>query len=229
MAVDILRHYSIFNADQLADKRIDVIGVGAVGSRLTLGLAKLGVRNIRVWDFDTVEGHNVANQVYGNQHVGQKKAEAISAIIKEYTGTAITSMADRVTGEEELGPVIFLVTDSMKSRKEIWEKAIKNKMTIDAMFEGRMGIDSARVYWARPIQPSHQVNYEKTLYEDGEAEVSPCGSTISVGPTAETLSAMLQWCFIRWFNSVMEGSEEPENELIMGLNPLGQMMNTWAA
>ena len=185
--------------------------------------------NLRVWDFDVVEGHNIANQVYGVPHIGKKKAEAIAEIIYENTGTKVDVKTVKVNGKQELGNVVFLVTDTMKSRKEIWEKAIKGKMTIEAMFEGRMGVDRARVYWAQPILPSHGTNYEKTLYDDGGAEVSPCGSTISVGPTAETLSAMLQWCFIRWFQFVNEGKEAPENELIMGLNPLGQLSKIWVA
>jgi hypothetical protein len=228
MTIDNLRHYSVFDADQFTQK-IDVIGAGAVGSRVALGLAKLGVQQLRVWDFDVVEPHNIANQVYGHPHVGMKKAEAIAAIIKDYTNTTVEAMSERVTGEQELSPVVFLLTDTMKSRKEIWKKAVRGRMDIAAMFEGRMGVDTARVYWVRPLQPSHVAQYEATLYDDGEAEVSPCGATISVGPTAETLSGLLQWCFVRWFNAVNSGKEEPENELIFGLTPLGQLMKSWAA
>ena len=70
--IDVSRHRELFNPENF-NTPIHIIGVGATGSWLALGLAKLGLSNITVWDFDSIEEHNIANQAYNVGSVGQKK------------------------------------------------------------------------------------------------------------------------------------------------------------
>ena len=41
-----------------------VVGAGAEGSWVTYGLARMGVKDITVIDFDKVEAHNLPNQFF---------------------------------------------------------------------------------------------------------------------------------------------------------------------
>ena len=48
----------------LVKKRCHIIGCGSVGSTIAELLARLGITNISLYDFDTVSSHNLANQIY---------------------------------------------------------------------------------------------------------------------------------------------------------------------
>ena len=74
-SIDTRRHIDVFSPDLFGKRRIDVIGAGATGSRVVLALAKLGLDNIHVWDFDHVEAHNIANQVFGLADIGKLKID----------------------------------------------------------------------------------------------------------------------------------------------------------
>lgn len=220
--IEPLRHLDVFSPDAFGNRKVDIIGAGATGSRIALSVAKLGVQNICVHDFDTVEEHNVPNQVFGNNHVGMKKVDALAEIVKAATGTVIKTNDRRVNGSEFFGDVVFLLTDTMDSRREIWQKGIKFKLRVRQLIETRMGSDNGRVYSLSPSRINHIKAWEETLYDDGAAEVSACGASVSVGPTAEIISGLAVWQMVRWFahdNSPVK-NEEPENEIIFGLRPI---------
>ena len=220
MAIDPLRHLSVFSPHAFGTKRVDVIGVGATGSRIALSLAKLVVENIHVWDFDRVEEHNVANQAFGNSDIGTLKVEALAALVKAATGTKISTHAERVDGSQALGEVVFLLTDTMSSRKEIWNGALKFKLRTKLLVETRMGADNGRVYTVNPNKPGHIKEWEATLYSDDEAEVSACGASVSVGPTAEVIAGLAVWQMIRWFAVEQGGEDDLDNEIIFSLRPM---------
>ena len=220
MAIDPTRHLSVFSPHAFGKKRVDIIGVGATGSRIVLSLAKLGVENIHVWDFDKVEEHNIANQIYGLANIGELKVMALADAIKKSTGTAITAHNERVNGSKQLGEAVFLLTDTMKSRKEIWDNGLKFKFHTKILIETRMGADSGRVYTLNPNKPGHIKEWEATLCSDSETETSACGASVSVGPTAETIAGLAVWQMIRWFAIEQGGKDILDNEIIFSLRPM---------
>lgn len=220
MAIDPLRHLSVFSPHAFGRRRVDIVGAGATGSRIALSLAKLGVENIHVWDFDHVEEHNVANQIFGNGDVGSLKVEALAQIVKAQVGVEIAIHAEKVTGSTELGDIVFLLTDTMSSRREIWDGALKLRLRTRLLIETRMGADNGRVYTLNPNKPGHIRAWEETLYTDGEAEVSACGASVSVGPTAEIISGLAVWQMVRWFSIEQGGEDSLDNEILFSLRPM---------
>lgn len=218
--VDPTRHLSVFSPHAFGKKRVDIVGAGATGSRIVLSLAKLGVENIHVWDFDKVEEHNIANQIYGLTHIGKLKVKALADTIRKLTGTVITTHNERVDGSKQFGEIVFLLTDTMKSRKEIWDKGLKFKLHTKTLIETRMGADSGRVYTLNPSKPTHIKEWEATLCSDNETEVSACGASVSVGPTAETIAGLAVWQMIRWFAIEQGGEDVLDNEIIFSLRPM---------
>ena len=218
--VNSLRHQSVFSPDEWGDRRIDLIGAGAVGSRLALDLAKLGVRDIHVWDDDVVEAHNVANQIFGLMDIGELKVAALAKLIREQTGTEVTAHAERVESPVNFGEVVFIQVDSMDTRKTIFEESIRYKLNVRLMIETRMGASEGRVYAIDPSNLSHVQGWERRLYTSEQAQASACGGTVSVGPTAAIVAGLALWQFMRWF-AVENGSTEddPEQELIFSLRP----------
>lgn len=220
MGIDPLRHLSVFSPHAFGQRRVDIIGCGATGSRVALGMAKLGVENIHCWDFDHVEEHNVANQAFGLDHIGSSKVVALAEIVKDATGTEIHAHNERVDGSQMLGDIVFLLTDTMASRREIWDRSLKFKLRSQLLVETRMGADSGRVYALNPNRPGHIKEWEATLYSDNEAEVSACGASVSVGPTAEVIAGLAVWQMIRWFAVEQGGDDDLDNEIIFSLRPM---------
>jgi len=220
---DTIRHLKAFSPVKFDNTRIDVIGVGATGSRIAMALAKLGVLNLHIWDFDKVESHNIANQIYGINDIGKFKVDALAELIKTQTNLDVTKHNEAVNGRTSLGSVVFLLTDTMSSRKEIWEGAIRYKPFIEVMFETRMGIDLGRTYWVRPTSPDDVKFWESSLCGDDEVVVvSACGSQITVGSTAEIVSGLAVWNFINWFNWFSDTTNKVEQmpkETIFGVTP----------
>lgn len=231
--IDTIRHFDVFRPTDFLDQRIDIIGAGATGSRIALSLAKLGITNIHIWDFDNVEAHNIANQAYGNADIGKPKVEALKELIFTQTGIEVTTHNERVDGSQRLGDVVFILTDTMSSRKEIWEKALRYKPYVKFVVETRMGKNAGRIYAVNPSAPTEVEGWEASLYEDGVAEVSACGATISIGPTAEIVSGFAVWQFLRWHQTNLqlaagtEPTDLPENELIFSLQPMGILSSSF--
>ena len=187
--LDVRRHMELFDPYSL-DKKVTVIGAGATGSWLVLMLAKLGIQDITVYDFDKVEEHNIPNQLYGIQNVGEYKVMALREIIKEQTGTEINVFTDRFE-HQRLSGYVYCMVDTMAGRDKIWKYSAKLKSAISLYTEPRMGLDTARVYNVEPMNLTHHKRYEACFYTDDEAEVSACGTSMSVITTALTTAS---WC-----------------------------------
>jgi molybdopterin/thiamine biosynthesis adenylyltransferase len=226
--VDTMRHNEIFDAAEFnaTGLNIDVVGAGATGSKVALELAKLGIEDVTVWDKDVIEPHNIPNQAFGNDQIGEKKVTALIDLIYRQTGHTYTPKNEWVDGTQDMSDIVYLLTDTMSSRKEIFEKAIKGNFRTQLMVETRMGPDNGRIYTINPQLPREIEGWENNLYSDDEAEDSACGGAITVGPTASIMASMAVWQLIRWFGAYTEHDrfkeEVLENEILLGLR--GQMM-----
>ena len=207
--LDYSRHMTLFDPYQFGDTKVNIIGAGATGSWLVLQLAKLGISNITVWDFDIVEEHNIPNQLFGLPHVGMPKVEALKQIVQEQTGVEINIKNERFT-TGRLSGYVFLMVDSMRARKDIWETSVKNKSAVKLLIEPRMGLNEARVYNVSPMDLTQQRAYEAAWYPDDEAEVSACGTSQSVITTALFTASYVARQMINHFNGV-----ELDNEILM--------------
>lgn len=214
MAVEPLRHLAHFSPEQFGGRRVDIVGVGATGSAIAVELAKLGVKNLHVWDFDHIEEHNLANQAYGLEHVGQFKVDALAHIIKRDVNTDITIHNERVTEQNSIkGELVFLQVDSMSARKEIGKSLyFGNTNTI---IETRMGAESGLIYTFSPNNPAHIKEWENTLYEDKDTEDSACGSPVVVSATAKLVAGFATWQFVKWVKN-----EELDNEILFSTRPV---------
>ena len=211
--VDYWRQLDLFSPEKFGDKEVHVVGVGATGSYVALLLAKMGVTNLHVWDFDDVESHNLPNQVFRLKDVGQPKVDALREIIADATGIEITAHNEAVTGGTPLRGIVFLLVDSMNVRKDIWSGSLKFKLPVELMIETRMAIDNGRVYTIKPSRPADIKLWEGTLYSDEEAEESACTNR-SIAPTVAYIASLAVWKLIKFFNG-----EEYERELILSARP----------
>lgn len=64
-------------------KSVVVYGLGHLGSWIALALAKLGIRDITLNDFDELEFRNVSGSVYNRWNLGATKSEAMLNILRQ--------------------------------------------------------------------------------------------------------------------------------------------------
>lgn len=226
--LNISRHMELFDPDKF-EYPVTIIGAGATGSWLALALAKLGITDITVYDFDIVEEHNIPNQAFrifnpsvdSQTDIGCSKVQALYELIKESTGTEIKIKNEKFTNQR-LSGVVFLMVDSMKARKEIWENSIKLKPAVKLLVEPRMGLDMGRIYNVDPMDMNQIKKYEDTYYSDDVAEVSACGASMTVITSALGITS---WCgrqLINWHNK-----EELDNEILIDFKYNNLITTRW--
>lgn len=80
------RHSLIPNwkQERLAEAKVAVVGCGALGNEVLKNLALLGVGNIWVIDYDTIEIHNLTRSIlFRESDIGRYKAEVVTQRLKE--------------------------------------------------------------------------------------------------------------------------------------------------
>ena len=89
---------------ELLDARVVVLGAGGLGSSVIQNLAGLGVSELTILDFDTVELQNFARQfVYTEEQLGQPKAEQVAAWLRRFDpGIDVQAVNGRVTGPDDV-------------------------------------------------------------------------------------------------------------------------------
>src|SRR5687768_2873952 len=165
------RQQDLFRPDQ-ALSAVTLIGAGGVGSAIGLLLAKMGVPELTVFDFDLVEGHNLPSQLYRREDIGRPKAEALAEIAKSFADGQIDARAERYADQPLSGLVISAV-DSMDVRLSIWER-LRFNADVELYVDTRMGANLAVIHCVRPCDPDDVKRYERHLYPSSEASDVPC-------------------------------------------------------
>ena len=171
--MDFMRQTQIFNPDEQKN-RIIVVGAGSTGSFITLNLAKLGFKDILVYDFDKVEKHNIPNQFFRMSDVGKFKVDALKEIIVDFTGTKIKAINQKLEKDDmldlELDTIVIFCVDSMKARKEIYENLKEFPVKL---IDTRMGGVGYQIYSLNLEDEEDKEFYDKTLNYD--VMETPCG------------------------------------------------------
>jgi hypothetical protein len=201
--LDLNKHLSFFNPTKV-DVPVHVIGIGAMGSRILEQLVRLGVTNIHIYDFDTVESANVANQLYTNEDIGMTKTEAIVRHMNRINIDAIVKVHDKGYINQPLRGYVFLCVDSIELRQKIVKDNLYN-LNILAMFDTRMRLTDAQSYGADWSKEKDRNGFLASMsFSDAEAKeatpVSACGTTLSVCPTVIMCASLTVANFMNFVN-----------------------------
>lgn len=96
------------------EKKVCVVGVGAIGSIVCESLARSGVTTLALWDDDTVEPGNICRSVYQVQDIGKSKVDALREHIVSINPfvelRTITTKGywHNLTGNEYSGPFQYM-------------------------------------------------------------------------------------------------------------------------
>lgn len=185
-------------------ERIHIVGCGSVGSTVAENLARCGIMNFDLWDFDTVESKNICNQMFLEQQVGTEKVEALTDLlcaINPLISNTVKKHREGWNGRQMSG-YIFLCVDSIEIRRAIVEKVFNN-MNVRAVFDFRTGLTTAQHYGADWSDLKQKENLKASMefsHEEAKAETptSACGEVLGVATTVRIVSALGVNNFIRF-------------------------------
>lgn len=193
--MDLSKSYEFFQPEK-DDARIHIIGCGSVGSTLAENLARCGVTKMTLWDFDTVEPHNICNQMFRQQDVGKPKVEALKDILTDINPDIVEDLDIKPDGWKGklLSGYIFLCVDNIELRREIVEKHMDSPF-VKAMFDFRTLLESAQHYaadWSNEKMKKDLLNSMQFSHDDAKEEtpVSACGVTLGVATTVRLICAI---------------------------------------
>ncbi len=175
-----------------------ILGCGSLGSWTAMILAKLGIINFTLIDFDTVGADNLANQAFRVGDISESKVSATACIIQDNSPIAeelhIIQIDNKIDDIKTpvLSDVInttdvyFLMTDNVQSREALYDQIPKDKIVIDA----RTGSESFTLFTLKKNGKTDE-QYKDIAYcfQDGEAEEGDC-SVQSVGYSCAAVASM---------------------------------------
>lgn len=193
--MDLSKSYEFFQPEKNTAK-IHIVGCGSVGSTVAENLARCGVKNMVLWDFDKVEAHNIVNQMFRQQDVGKPKVEALKDILTDINPELVDSVELKPEGWQGklVSGFIFLCVDSIELRREIVEKHMDSPY-VKAMFDFRTLLESAQHFaadWSeykmkQDLLKSMQFSHDEAK---DETPVSACGITLGVATTVRIICAL---------------------------------------
>lgn len=193
--MDLSKSYEFFQPEK-DTARVHIIGCGSVGSTLAENLARCGVTKMTLWDFDTVEAHNIVNQMFRQQDVGKPKVEALKDILMDINPEIKDSIEIKPKGWEGklLSGYIFLCVDNIELRRKIVETHMDTPY-VKAVFDFRTSLKSAQHYaadWNDYKMKQNLLNSMQFSHEEAAAEtpVSACGVTLGVASTVRLICAL---------------------------------------
>ena len=189
------KFYDFFKPDKVRE-RIHIIGCGAVGSLVGETLARMGLTKITLYDFDTVEAHNIANQIFTEADLGKEKTQALAERMLAINPDMKEDLKIQSAGytRQQLSGYVFLCVDSIDLRRKIATE-YKGNPFIRAMFDFRMRLTDAQHFaadWSDEKAVTSFLNSMQFTSEEAKAQtpVSACNLTLSVIPTVWTIVSL---------------------------------------
>ena len=86
--------------EKIKKARIGIAGAGGLGSAVAVALARIGIGQLNIADFDVVEPSNLNRQQYFIDQIGQAKVEALRDTLHRINpGTTVTTFNKKITPE----------------------------------------------------------------------------------------------------------------------------------
>ncbi len=206
-----LRQRDLVPPGKLACCAALVVGVGAVGRQVALQLTAMGIMNLTLVDFDTVDVVNLAPQGYSPEDLGNPKVQATSqACLRLNPDLLVYGFNDRFRRSSPKtlacfgrSPdllarhlIVFSCVDSISARGIVWE-AVKDRAGFFG--DARMSAEVIRVLASdRPAMDQH---YPTTLFAQDQAYAGNCTAKSTIY-TASIAAGLMLSQFAKWLRGL---------------------------
>lgn len=187
------RYSAIVSPATLIQAHAQIVGVGAIGRQVALQLATMGVGQVTLVDFDTVERVNLGPQGYHNNQIGEPKTGATAGdMIRLNPAMKINQIHDRFDPDQSFVPdALFSCVDCMDARRQMFDFVKGLTETNTTYIDSRMSASVIHTMLVKNEQDMQR--YEKTLFSNDQAHPEPCTrkSTIYTASIAAGLAINL--------------------------------------
>ena len=215
------RNKGLIELDILANKRVLIIGLGSGGSPIAVELAKAGVGQFALADFDRIELHNLSRHICSLNDLGRLKTDAVADVIKgKNTYARIDKLPIDVSKtldvlEEEIvkADIILCCTDNNSSRFHTSELLEKHKK-IGLFGRAITRAEGGDVFIYRPGQACYFCLLGSDWYDQSDEEITNEASARRAGHIPAYVSAEDAEAFVQ----VGLGADiEPINNMMVKL------------
>jgi molybdopterin-synthase adenylyltransferase len=207
------RQAELVPRDKLAQLEVTVVGVGAIGRQLALQLASLGVRRLRLVDFDIVETTNITTQGYLQADLGFAKVAATAQALRQIDSSIdLELVEDRFRPQMPVGDALFCCVDSISARAAIWRN-VGHRCRF--WCDGRMLGEVMRVLTVADHLRSD--GYAASLFDQSEAQNGACTARGTIYTAAIAAGLMIHQ-FTRWLRQLPLDSDLSLNLLATELS-----------
>ena len=196
------RQSALVPTEKLAQRKVTVIGVGAIGRQVALQLAAMGVQHLQLVDNDNVEESNIASQGYKEKDIGLHKVECTGLdCIAINSEMKIGVYPKKFDSEMKVYETVFCCVHDITTRKEIWEDVSSRWFTAgevhknDFFCDGRMAAESLRIITAYDAES--RKHYPTTLFSQEQAFRGSCTAKSTIY-SANVISGMMVAQFAKY-------------------------------
>ncbi len=190
------RNKGLIELDILSGKRVLIIGLGSGGSPIAVELAKAGVGQFALADFDRVELHNLSRHVCTLNDLGRLKTDAVADAIKGKNPYAVVDKLpldiNKNLGllEEEIrkADVVMCCTDNNQSRYHTSELLVKHEK-VGIFGRAITRAEGGDVFIYRPGEPCYFCLLGSDWYDQSDQEISNEASARRAGHIPAYVSA----------------------------------------
>lgn len=210
--MNLIKSYDFFKPEMLKG-RVHIIGCGSVGSTVAENLARFGVDDMVLYDFDIVEEHNIVNQMFTNEDLHKPKVEALERIVKEINPDCKIKLMKEGWNGHKLAGYVFLCCDGIELRRQIVEEN-RDNIYIKGMFDFRTRLTDAQHYAADWSSKTSVDNFYKSMdFSHDEAQEETPMSACRVALSVATTIRMVVACGVSNFVNFVKG--EPLKKMIL--------------
>ncbi|MCL2698153.1 MAG: ThiF family adenylyltransferase [Oscillospiraceae bacterium] len=192
-SLNLSKSNDFFKPEEVTE-RIHIIGCGSVGPTVVELLARFGLTNLTLYDFDTVEPKNLANQMFRQEHVGKLKVTALVEMLCEIN----PEIRENVVVESLYRVADFRFCVSLRRQHRASEENRRGKQGnpyIKAMFDFRTRLTDTQHYaadWSDMKSVDDFIRSMDFTHDEAKEEtpVSACNVTLSVAPTIRTICSL---------------------------------------
>ena len=222
--MNLAKSFEFFDPSKMHG-RVHIIGCGSVGSTVAELLARFGIENFVLYDFDVVESHNIVNQMFTTRHLHRQKTECVSEILKEINPDVKIRIEPEGWTDQELDGYVFLAVDNIELRKKIVEKN-KYNTYIEAMFDFRTGLTDAQHFaaeWSDPKSKKAFIDTMNFTHEDAKltTQMSACQVSMCVAPTVRMVANVGVANFVNFVNGHHLYKQIPIDAFSFMIEPIG--------
>jgi len=187
-----LPHVGLEGQEALANAKVLIVGMGGLGSPVSLYLAAAGIGFLGIADFDVVDQSNLQRQiVHREQDIGLLKTESAALALQEINSQLSIERYDYTLEQEDLSELgkqydlILDCTDNFPTRFQLNDTSLSSNTPI---------VSGAAIRWEGQVtafdpRDSNSPCYQ-CLYPDRSLEAASCAAEGVISPLVGVIGTM---------------------------------------